>query len=321
MSDPLFFDNRARSGKNLKQAISSANPYILGFLSIGMIAIIGLSIWIFYPETSVDDEALPVIYADTTPIRVKPDDSELVASSNYNSRIYETFGQPRTTQRIENILKPAPRTEQPISREELFTGLRTQPDTNVIQVRETPANSMTDSEPTTENITATTQISPQENITTEPENITFRTPEKKKIPVDVVVPSKPAMPQIFDSQNQATTNITSQDIQKAKTAEPAAGNLVKPINKPKPTYQAQPTGNFYVQLASIRDSSRASESWGKLTKKHAILNSASYRTQAADIPGKGTFYRIQAGPMNKNEAAELCRQVQEQGGSCFVTSK
>jgi hypothetical protein len=91
--------------------------------------------------------------------------------------------------------------------------------------------------------------------------------------------------------------------------EPAAGTegiIIKP-------------GSYYVQLASVKSQPGANTEWGKLKAKYNdALKDSNYRVSRADLD-KGTFYRIQAGPMSKESAQKVCSTIKGSSGSCFVT--
>lgn len=78
-------------------------------------------------------------------------------------------------------------------------------------------------------------------------------------------------------------------------------------------------GSYFVQLASITDASRASGEWVKMQAKYNVLATSKFRVQEASL-SSGTFYRIQAGPLSKASATEICNKLKAQGksGGCLV---
>ena len=99
------------------------------------------------------------------------------------------------------------------------------------------------------------------------------------------------------------------------TIKPAAGAATAR------TATAIKPGNHYVQLASVQSQSGAHQSWGKLKSTYsALLKKADYRVKQADLGAKGTYYRIQAGPMSKADADRICGSIKTQKpGGCLVT--
>ncbi len=67
---------------------------------------------------------------------------------------------------------------------------------------------------------------------------------------------------------------------------------------------------FYVQLSSITDQARSDAEWAKLqTRYPSMLDNAPHRVQRAELGDRGTFYRIQAGPFEKDGAVSICEQI------------
>ncbi len=99
----------------------------------------------------------------------------------------------------------------------------------------------------------------------------------------------------------------------AAAIQPAAGN-------PSRGFTIEP-GNHYVQLGSVKSLNGAEGEWGKLQNEFsAELGGAQHRVQAADLGERGTFFRIQAGPMSKDSASSICESIKAQKpGGCLVT--
>ena len=315
MSDPLFFDNDKNQNYGLKQKLTSLNPYIISGLSLAMLVVIVLSIWTFYPADEIDPESLPVIEARNDAVRMKPEESEITENSGFNSRIYETFGNSNQPRNIENLLQPQENVENPVARDDLFAGLNTADEENtqnkVISITESPFAEAPSSE---ETLQSSSEAAEQDSIASE---------DSQEINDDLAQSQKRAMPGIFDN-NQDDQPISNTATEEVEQTEPAAGSMAKAPNVVEPTEPVEKkpeAGNYYVQLASIQDQSRTSESWDKLTTQYSSLKSVSYRTQAAEIEGKGTFYRIQAGPFSKSAAEQLCQDIKAKSGSCLVTAK
>lgn len=79
------------------------------------------------------------------------------------------------------------------------------------------------------------------------------------------------------------------------------------------------SGSYFVQLASITDATRAGKEWFKMQAKYDVLAGSKFRVQEAALT-RGTFYRIQAGPMSKSSANAVCdalKQANKPGG-CLV---
>ncbi|MEM7650568.1 MAG: SPOR domain-containing protein [Pseudomonadota bacterium] len=118
---------------------------------------------------------------------------------------------------------------------------------------------------------------------------------------------------VLDQKDSKVAAGSASDVAtRAATIAPAAGT--------PGTFDIAP-GDFFVQLASVKSLSGAESEWGKLQKEfEAELGAAPHRVQAADLGDRGTFFRIQAGPMSKSSATKICDSIKSQKpGGCLVT--
>lgn len=108
----------------------------------------------------------------------------------------------------------------------------------------------------------------------------------------------------------------------AKTSAPAApaktatttGNLPKEMF----TGTIDPK-NFLVQLGSFPDQTTAQKEMSRLQKKYTdTLGSVKLRLAKADLGRKGTYYRVQAGPMTDAQARSICATLWSQKAPCIV---
>ena len=110
------------------------------------------------------------------------------------------------------------------------------------------------------------------------------------------------------------------DAQKAlESATKRAAEADASENTPTKTVVA-PTGNFRIQLASLREESGAAAEWKRLsTNNKDLLGDFQSFVQRTDIEGKGTFYRLQAGPISDAATAEkLCAELKERSVGCLI---
>ena len=75
-----------------------------------------------------------------------------------------------------------------------------------------------------------------------------------------------------------------------------------------------------VQLHSARSRSRAQAAWNRLSSEEKdLLGSLDHRVVKAEIPNRGVFYRLRAGPLaDKAAAKRLCGLLKSRGRDCFV---
>lgn len=80
-------------------------------------------------------------------------------------------------------------------------------------------------------------------------------------------------------------------------------------------------GEHFVQLGSVKSAVGAASEWGKIQDEFGgLLSGVSHRVKSADLGERGTYYRIQAGPMSSDSAKALCDQIKlQKPGGCLVT--
>ncbi|MCY4440193.1 MAG: SPOR domain-containing protein, partial [Deltaproteobacteria bacterium] len=82
---------------------------------------------------------------------------------------------------------------------------------------------------------------------------------------------------------------------------------------------ASPSGG-QVQLFSARSRDAALAAWNSLAfEEKELLGGLSHRVVKAQVPKKGVFYRLRAGPLADRAAAmRLCGLLKGRGRDCFV---
>jgi hypothetical protein len=79
---------------------------------------------------------------------------------------------------------------------------------------------------------------------------------------------------------------------------------------------------FTLQLGSFRSEQLARSAWNQVVGKHnRLLGMANPHVRKAEIPGKGTFYRLQAGSFNRAEADAACNMLRRGSEQCMVVRR
>jgi hypothetical protein len=82
---------------------------------------------------------------------------------------------------------------------------------------------------------------------------------------------------------------------------------------------APSAGGYYIQIASLPSQAEAQKSYQSMTAKFgSVISGRGVDIKAAEIAGKGTFYRVRIPAGDKNEAVALCEKFRAAGGSCLV---
>ncbi len=92
------------------------------------------------------------------------------------------------------------------------------------------------------------------------------------------------------------------------------------VTQEAPEAEAAAAGGAKVQLYSARSRDRALAAWSRLSsEEEELLGSLTHRVVKAEIPKRGVFYRLRAGPLaNKAAARRLCGLLKGRGRDCFV---
>ena|SRR3990172_4742561 len=117
----------------------------------------------------------------------------------------------------------------------------------------------------------------------------------------------------------------------AKVAAPAIEPPQEAVQEAEPVKEASKPvspvaasgGQIYIQLGSYREIKGAGADWGKLQKKYPeLLGKLTMRTEKADLPAKGIYYRLQAGTLSEERAREICDVLKKAGsGGCILVKE
>lgn len=95
---------------------------------------------------------------------------------------------------------------------------------------------------------------------------------------------------------------------------PAVTDLAR-IDKPTP-----PRGPEQIQIGAWRDEASAAEGWNRALRQSAgALSGMTPSIVAADIPGKGRYYRLRA--QISGSASALCERLHELAVTCMVAAR
>tara|TARA_B100001750_G_scaffold243482_1_gene258813 strand:+ start:633 stop:1637 length:1005 start_codon:yes stop_codon:yes gene_type:complete len=85
-----------------------------------------------------------------------------------------------------------------------------------------------------------------------------------------------------------------------------------------------PSGTHYIQLASLKSEADAKQAYGRIRDDFPkLVQGVSVVFPKADLGSRGTFYRIQIGPLSAAEAQKRCNDYRASagGGTCLVVSR
>lgn len=275
-----------------------------------------------YPDSGKQDDNIPVITADASPLREAPTEPGGMDVAHADSTIYGTIrsAELAETPPIENLLAA----EQPVDTQSAFASdsvTAIEPAAGGLQP---PPSEMADATKAIEEAgepkpaDTTRQVAEAPVIPMKAEKValadTAAAAEKPAIAPAASSPETLAYVRSVLEKKDAGVPAAEKAGEKAAAIEPAAGAATSAGSSIKP-------GGSYVQLASISAESAAPKEWTKLKKTFPSLEGAEYRVQRADLGAKGVFFRIQAGPMSKDSAKSICDAIKAQKpGGCLIVN-
>ncbi|MEO0635956.1 MAG: SPOR domain-containing protein [Pseudomonadota bacterium] len=219
------------------------------------------------------------------------------------------------------IVQASPEVEQPTSAAEQQIAA-VQPSTNTSAT--TPVAPAAPATPVIEGATPSTGIIPlprsapagvQINQPTQVARVEF-TPPAAAAPARPAAQTQPVVrPQAPAAQPAATENAPLQLATPSRpaTAAPAAAAPVVQQSAPSP-------GGFVVQVSSQRSADAARASYANLQRRFSsILGGRSADIRQANVPDRGTFFRVRVPVGSRSDANTLCERLKAAGGSCFVS--
>ncbi len=111
-----------------------------------------------------------------------------------------------------------------------------------------------------------------------------------------------------------------QDTPDPVVEQPAARPVTTPAPAPAPAPRQTITGDWVVQVASLRSQSEAEATFARIQSANsAILSGYGPDIVRVDLAEKGIYYRARvAGFGSRAEASALCDRLKSAGQSCFV---
>ncbi len=285
---------------------------LVGTIALLVVAAFGWVIWIAYDEgVRVGAvKTVPVIKADADAVKRKPDDPGGLVVPHQDKLVFNRLAPGQSDEPVERLL-PLP--EAPLA----------------LPVSETSAPPPVKSvgsaadEPETEIATALTPslIGPIPVEKLPPENAA-------PPPETALAPPPPPAPPVEPAEIVATTppaaaaplDLPTDLIEKAP-APPA----VQAATTPPPAVEKSPPvaagAAWRIQLVSLRSMKDAEAVWTRLQKANGdLLGGLELQVQTAKL-SKGTFYRVQAGPLpNRAAAASLCGTLRSRKQDCLVVA-
>ncbi len=250
---------------------------------VGVLLVILAGFLFMGDEQSASGELI-TITAPTDPVKVQPAEPGGTYIPDQDKMIYDRIRSDKVSTRIEKLF-PAP--EKPVV-----------PKTLVLASEKEPAESV-----------EKTPVAEFDALEAAP-----------ALPADVTVRLK-SVPDVPALQPKKEV-VTLKEASVSKTSESSEENRSEKVVSAKTTSNKVAAGAaeevWRIQLMSSSKKKTVDQAWTRISTKHKkLLSNMGHTVTKAEISGRGTFYRLQAGQFpSKEKAAALCRKLKDAGQDC-----
>jgi len=283
-----------------------------GLLALIVATAFGWVVWVAYDEglRTGAVKTVPVIRADASEIKRKPDEPGGLKVPHQDKLVFNRLAPGQADEPIERLL-PLP--EVPIAL----------PVRDSKQPPEVKTVGPTTVKPDTEIATA---LTPK---LIEPAPIEKAPPVPTLDPAEIIGNAQPAAGVPLETQSDLEVKVPPPPLppvveEKVQPPTIVAAKTPDPVPQPSPV-KVQPVippeAAWGIQLVALRNPKEAERVWSRLQKaNNDLLGGLTLRVQTARLK-KGTFYRVQAGPLaNRAAASSLCGTLKSRKQDCLVVA-
>lgn len=280
---------------------------------VALVVIAGGAVWAWVSSHPAPDGPVPVITADATPEKVKPEDEGGMQVPNQNVEILN--GQ-STAEQAETVMPPP---EQPVAppTTETTDQASSAPQAPAITDAPKPVEPAPTAPETTDQSAVPSVTAPAIPSVTAPEP--GQTAAVAPEPAPAVPEPQPQQAAPAPAEPApATTAEAPAEPAPAAEAPKAAESTQAAAAPAEPSVAPTAGGGARIQVAAVKSEALAKSEWAKLQKAHpGLLGGLTLNVEAVDRNG-AKLYRIQAGPLTKAQARDLCTQLKAQKQDCIV---
>lgn len=275
--DDDFYDGDEEPGISRKKWIGA----VLAAVIVGGF---GIGIWYAYDQGVKKGVQLapPIISADTSPVKEKPEDPGGMDIPNQDKQVFSVLQSGDAPEKVEQLMPP-PEDATPEEKTEL---------------------TVTDAE----------KASDEDKLDNLVEEVTKDAAEAGAKVGEVVESTAEKVEETVSAATTTDEPATEEKVEEKKV-EVAVAPAPTKIEEPKsdgPLYR--------VQVGSFRSPDAAEKQWQTLNSKFkSMLSDVSHRVQDVKVEDKGTYFRLQVGAFsNRDSANQLCNDLKAQKQDCLV---
>ncbi|WP_417789086.1 SPOR domain-containing protein [Terasakiella pusilla] len=321
--DLLDTDSDAFDYKPVSSDEGSGSKAVKLILAVSVIAALGGAAWYFVGGTPMDQDQVPIVRAEPSPMKEKPQDPGGMDVPNRDKTVYDRVSGENTEPKLERLL---PRPEKPLDKPAQTLG-EIEAETTAAGITkslpplpETPeevAEAVAQTPAPVEEVKELPAV-PTEEMATEIEAPTPAPVEDPNGPRALVKRSEQPLAVDKQDKDDLAAKI-AEALQEPKTQAPKQVAAATPP-APKPTATENPTSGYLMQILSSKSESGVETTWKKIKANNGdIVNGLNANIVKADLGDKGIYYRLRLGPVQSgDEAKNICAKLKKRDVGCFI---
>ena len=297
----------------------------LAIIAAALVVILGSSgvAWFAYNKGfyRASDQLAPLVQAQSGATKRRPEQPGGLEIRHQDKLVFERLAPGENRPRVEHLLpppeEPLAKPEPPVQPEQVAEAESpAKPEPTVTEVAEQTTETQAPPEIAGNIIEALTNRTPASPVV--PEQSAEATPTTESLLAEA--PSPPPLPPTEPAK--ATVKPVPESLLAAVSPPPPAPEpqiAAKPDPAPEITPAATLSGAWRVQLASLSSDKGVRAEWQRIQgRNEELLKNLQLNVQEATL-SRGTFYRIQAGPLADRAAAQqLCASLKQRRQDCLV---
>ncbi|MDI6025842.1 SPOR domain-containing protein [Corticibacterium sp. UT-5YL-CI-8] len=332
MSNAEYGEKEPRSRRGMMLAAAVAVVAIIG----------GVGAFAFSFGGGSDGGEPSLVRADTTPIKVRPENPGGTVIPNQDNKVYDRVagasggaaGQQTLVNEAEEPVDITPPAAEPEEAEDVAS--------TTLKGEDRIEQVIQDEEDTQSSETAA--VAPRKVRTMVVRSDGSLAPREEPEPVNVAAaePADPEPQRVGTPSNESTgavaplapaSALPAANAPAASTSTSAPAAPQRPAPQPAAAAPAQAeqvaaaapaaaaaAGAWSMQIASQPSEAAAQSTYQDLSRRYAsVLGGKQASIVKAEIAGKGTFWRVRVPAGSRNEAISLCESYKSAGGNCFVS--
>jgi hypothetical protein len=284
-----------------------------------ILAVVGLMVffaivWFAWSssQTTTDEGGMPLIKADNTPVKMRPEQPGGMAVPHQDKLIYDRLkadtGNTETAA-VERLLpppeNPLPRPEAPPPPEAIEEPSAADQPPAASGAQVPLIHSMPNSEQTGLSEAPVQQQAPPPVAAT-------------PAPPPPVVAARPTPPPPPTPQAAAPV-APPRAVTPPPPAPAPTQTAALPPPSPPPAASSSGGGSFRLQIASVKSEDAARAEFQRLQKRYPeALGGLGVAYVRVDLGDKGIYYRVQAGPVDEARATSICSSLKSQSVGCIL---